>query len=368
MRVALIHDWLVSYGGAEKVLEVFHDIFPEAPIYASVLDKKKISSKLARIDIKTSFLQKLPLPSKYYRNYLPLMPLAFESFDLSKYDLIISSSHACAKGVKIPKTSCHICYCLTPMRYAYDMYDEYIKTEDIGPLKKLMIPIIMPFIRNWDISNSKRVDHFIAISDFVAQRIKKYYGRESEIIYPPVETDKFNISDYPQDYFLFVSRLVPQKKADIVIKAFNSLKLPLKIIGTGRESGSLKNIAKGNIEFLGYQSNENTRKIIMNCRALVFASREDFGIVPVEAMAAGRPVIAYGAGGALETVIPDKTGILFNEQDEASIIAAVKKFETIRFDPLKIREFARGFDIGLFKTKIIEFIDEKYAEHRLKYT
>lgn len=364
MKVAIIHDWLVSYGGAERVLEVLHELFPDAPVYTSVLDRSKLSPELSSLDIRTSFLQKFPNPAKYYRNYLPFLPFAFESFDLSEYDLVISSSHACAKGVKTSHRTCHICYCLTPMRYAYDMYDEYIKSENIGPLKKLAVRLIMPFIRMWDVSSSKRVSYFIAISNFIAGRIKKYYGRESTVIYPPVETGKFHKSENPQDYFLFVSRLVPQKKADVVIAAFNELKKPLKIVGTGRELGTLKRMAAGNVEFLGYQSDENVRELIMNCRALVFASKEDFGIVPVEAMAAGRPVIAFGEGGARETVIPGLTGILFDEQSKSSVIKAVNEFETKRFDAEKIREFALKFDREVFKKEIMGFVEEKYREFR----
>ena len=251
MRVALVHDWLVSYGGAEKVLEVLHELYPEAPVYTSVYDSSKFSgSLLGNLNVKTSFIQHLPFAKKGYRNYLPLMPMAFEKFDLSSYDIVISSSHACAKGVITPSSACHICYCHTPMRYIWDMYNEYLNSEEIGLIKRLFIPIVAKYLRLWDVNSSKRVNYFIANSNFVAKRIEKYYHRESTVINPPVETEKFTISEKTENYYLVVSRLVPQKKTDIIIKAFNELGFRLKIIGEGRHMKVLKKIAKNNIEFL----------------------------------------------------------------------------------------------------------------------
>lgn len=362
MKVAITHDWLVSYGGAEKVLEGLLEIYPNAPVFTSIYDPINLPKSFQNYVIKTSFINNLPFVKEKYRDYLPLMPFAFASFDFSGYDLIISSSHACAKGIRRPAQALHICYCHTPMRYAYDMFDEYMKIENISFLKKYLAPVIMHFIRKWDISSSKRVDYFIANSKFIAERIKKYYGRESEIIYPPVETDYFKPADLHEDYFLVVSRLVPQKRTDIVIAALNELNRPLKIIGAGRDLNRLKKIAKENIEFLGYRPNETVRNVMSKCRALIFPGKEDFGIVPLEAQSCGKPVIVYNGGGAKETLIPGKTGILFDEQTAESLIDAIRKFEKITFGSRFIREFARGFDRRIFKEKIKNFIEGKFRE------
>jgi glycosyltransferase involved in cell wall biosynthesis len=366
MRVAIIHDWLVSYGGAERCLEVFHELFPEAPIFTSVYDPKKLPKSLSDIKVKTSFIQKLPMSITMYRNYLPFMPIAFESFNLHDYDLILSSSHACAKGVKTSKNTCHICYCYTPMRYAWDMFDEYMKIEHVGPLRRLVISFIMLFIRRWDWKNSKNVNYFIAISNFVADRIKKFYQRDSIVINPPVETKKFLPFDKTGEYYFVVSRLVPQKRVDIIIEAFNQLGLPLKIAGMGRDLNNLQKMAKSNIEFLGYQPDSVVADYMAGCKAFVFASKEDFGITPLEAQSAGRPVIVYNGGGAKETLIPGKTGILFDEQTSQSIINAVKKFQNMKFDGKEIREFALKFDREVFKKKISDYIQEKYGEYQRK--
>lgn len=366
MKVAIIHDWLVSYGGAERCLEVFHELFPQAPIFASVYDPEKLPKTLSRLNIKTSFIQKLPRSKSTYRYYLPLMPIAFESFDLKKYDLILSSSHACAKGVKTSKNTCHICYCYTPMRYAWDMFDEYMKIERVGPLRRLAISFIMLFIRRWDWKNAKNVNYFIAISNFVADRIKKYYQRDSIVINPPVETKKFTPSNEVGEYYFVVSRLVPQKRVDIIIEAFNQLGLPLKIAGIGRDLNNLQKMAKSNIEFLGYQPDAVIADYMAKCKAFVFASKEDFGITPLEAQSAGRPVIVYNGGGAKETLIPGKTGILFDEQAPQSIIEAVNKFGNMNFDSKEIREFALKFDREVFKKKIADYIQEKYSEYQRK--
>lgn len=362
MKVAIIYDWLVNYGGAERCLEIFHELFPEAPIYTSVYDKSKLPKSFSDLDVRSSFINNLPFAKKRYRDYLPLMPIAFEQFDLNEYDLVLSLSHACAKGVIISPSTCHICFCFTPMRYAWDMYHEYINIENIGWFKKKIIPFIMSRLRIWDFVSSNRVDYFIAISSFIAERIKKYYKRDSRIIYPPIETSKFIPSDKIEDYFLAVSRLVPQKRVDIIVKAFNKLELPLKIIGSGRELDRLKKMSNSNIEFLGFQNEEKVAEYMSKCRALVFASREDFGIVPLEAQSCGRPVIAYGAGGTKETVIPGKTGILFYEQTTEAVIEAVRKFEQMTFDSRIIREFALKFDKVIFKEKIKNFIEEKFGK------
>ncbi|MCX5749224.1 MAG: glycosyltransferase [Candidatus Saganbacteria bacterium] len=359
MKVALVHDWLTGMGGAERVLEDLCGIFPEAPVYTSVCDKDRLSDTLRKKDIRTSFIQKLPFAKQRYRDYLPLMPFAFESFDLKGYDLVISSSHACAKGVMTGPNTCHICYCYTPMRYAWDMYHEYLRFEKVRGLKRLLAPLAMLYLRTWDRISSKRADHFIAISDFVAGRIKKYYGRESTVIYPPIDASKFKPAAGTGGYYLAVSRLVPQKRTDIVIEAFNKLGYPLKVIGTGRDMADLKAIAGPSVEMLGFVSDPELAEYLSGCKALVFASHEDFGIVPLEAQASGRPAIVYGKGGAGETIIPGKTGIIFEEQTPGSIIDAVKKFEKMSFDSAAIRKHAEDYDKEIFKRKIIEFVEEK---------
>lgn len=360
MKIALIHDWLVSYGGAERCLELFHELFPDAPVFTAILDANKLPKTFQQMNIRTSFIQKLPFSKSKYRDYLPLMPLAFEQFDLRGFDVVISSSHACAKGVITGTSTCHICYCLTPMRYAWDMYNEYLEIEKIGIIKRKMIPIIINKLRIWDVISSNRIDYFVAISKHVLNRINKYYRRDGIVIYPPIDTNQFSISDNVKDYFLVISRLVPQKRVDIIIEAFNCLGLPLKIIGAGRDLEKLKKMASGNIEFLGYQTNENVSKYMSECRAIVFASYEDFGIVPLEAQSCGRPVIAFKAGGALETIIEDETGIFFDRQSPDSIISAVEKFKKKEFNPGRIRSFAKTFDAIIFKEKILKFVDEKY--------
>lgn len=361
MKVAITHDWLVSRGGAEKVLESLLEVFPGADVYTSVCDRNQLPPEFNGVKISTSFIQNLPFAVQKYRSYIGLMPAAFKSFDLRGYDVVISNSHACAKCIRVPSGAAHICYCLTPMRYIWDMYGDYMRYEKTGPLVRLLAPTAAAYLRRMDVSSAAGVDAFAAISGFVSQRIRKYYGRESAVIFPPVETGRFSLSQQTGDYFLVVSRLVPQKRTDAIIKAFNELKLPLKIVGTGRQEPELKKLAGPNVEFLGYVSEEEKAGLLSRCRALVFASLEDFGIVPVEAMASGRPVIAYGAGGVLDTVVPGETGILFSEQTPESIAGAVLKFEKMDIDPVHIKRSAERFGKELFKQEIKKFVLEAAA-------
>ena len=364
MKVALIHDWLVNYGGAERCLEVFLEMYPASTVFTSVYDPKKLSAPLKNIDVRTSFIQNLPFSRTKYMNYLPLMPGAFESFDLGEYDLIISISHAVAKGVKKNKNALHVCYCLTPMRYAWDMREDYSKYKEFNFIRQTAFNVFMKRFRDWDIKSCSGVDEFVAISDFVRQRIQKYYGRHSEVIYPPVETEIFVPGAKDEDYYLVVSRLVPQKRIDIIVAAFNVLGLPLKIIGEGREEKALKKAAKSNIEFMGALTDKGIAGHLAGCKALVFASLEDFGITPLEAQSAGRPVIALGKGGALETVINGKAGVYFYEQTPEAVVLAVRKFETMRFDKSAIRNNAKRFSREIFKEKISGFINAKIREYQ----
>ena len=357
MKVALIHDYLNQYGGAERVLEAFGQIFPKAPIYTLLYDKKKTGYAFEGREIRTSFMQRVPLVKSHHRPFLMLMPLAIEQFDLSDYDLVLSDSASYAKGVITSPKTLHICYCHTPIRYAWDDSHKYIEEFGYSNLVKKIIPFFMNYIRVWDEQAVQRVDKFIANSQFVAQRISKYYQRESEVIHPPVKASLFYLSPKLEDYFLIVGRFLPYKRFDLAIDAFNRLGWPLKIVGDGPERKKLQAMAKENIEFVGLVSDQKLRDYYAHCRAFVFPQEEDFGITAVEAMASGRPVIAYRSGGALEIVQKDITGLFFEKQELASLIGTLKKFNPDNFNPQVIRRRAMEFDQEKFKEKIIKFID-----------
>ena len=368
MRVALIHDYLTQFGGGERVLKSLSEIFPLAPIYTLVYNKKKVGNIFSSKKIHTSFLQKLPFSKTHHRIYPSLMPFAIEQFDLSKYDLVISDSASYAKGVLTGPETLHISYCHTPLRYAWDDSHRYIREFGLNPLARFLSPFALNYIRIWDRIASFRVDEFIANSFFVKSRIKKYYQRDAEVIYPPVDTDFYQInpSSSKQDYYLIVSRLLSYKKIDIAIEAFNKLKLPLKIVGEGPEEKHLKKISGPTIEFLGRLSDKKTREYYQNCLAFVFPQEEDFGIAPVEAMASGRPVIAYQGGGALESVKEGVSGLFFDEQTSEHLIKAIDRFKNYSFEPAKIREEAKRFDKKVFEKNIKEFIMKKWSEFKSK--
>ena len=358
MKVALVHDYLNQYGGAERVLEAFCQIFPQAPIYTLLYDKERTGWAFADRRIQTSFLQKIPLLKSHHRPFLMLMPLAIEQFDLSQYDLVLSDSASYAKGVITSPKTLHICYCHTPIRYAWDDSHKYIEEFGYPGLVKKFIPFFMNYIRLWDEQAAQRVDQFIANSQFVAQRIKKYYHQDSEVIHPPVKTNLFYLANRPDKYFLMVGRFLPYKRFDLAIESFNQLGLPLKIIGDGPEKKKLQKKAKSNIEFVGLVSDEKLKDYYAHCQAFIFPQEEDFGITAVEAMAAGRPVIAYQAGGALEIVQPGITGLFFKEQNTDYLIEALRNFKLTDFDPKLIREKAMEFDQERFKEKIKEFVNK----------
>jgi len=369
LKIAIVHDWLTSMRGGEKVLEVLCELFPDATLVTLLHNKGVLSPAIEKMNIKTSFIDKLPLKEKKYRNYLPLFPLAIELIDFSEYDLIISTSHCVAKGAKPGKNGLHICYCHTPMRYIWEMYDEYFGKDKAGLLTRTAMSIFAPQLRKWDVRTSGRVHHYIANSHNVARRINEYYNRRADVIHPPVDTSLFQLSEKDEGYFLIVSALVPYKKVDIAIEAFNKIRRRLVIVGAGPESEKLKSIAGDNIEFLGWRNDSELATIYARCRALIFPGIEDFGIVPLEAMASGKPVIAFGKGGALETVIGEgdnATGIFFYEQTVVSLIKAITDFEKTNFDPLTIRTHALKFDRVLFKEKIKKYIEEKTAEYFTK--
>ena len=363
MRIALVHDWLTNLAGSERVLISLHELFPDAPIYTSVYCPERFPD-LAEADVRTSFLQKVPWAKTRHQAFPLLRTVAFERFDLSEYDLVISSSHAEAKGVITRPETLHICYCYTPVRYYWSGYHHYLENPRFGalnPIVKTIMPYMTNYLRVWDRCAADRVDLFVAISRHVARRIKKYYRRDADVIYPPVNTAWLKPSPTVDDYFLMVGRLIPYKRADIVVEAFNRLGLPLKIVGTGSEMEQLREMAGPNIEFLGRTPDRELGELYSRCLALLFPQEEDFGIVPLEAMAAGRPVIAYGGGGALETVVEGKTGVFFDRQDAQSVVEAVRGFDPGRFEPERAREQALKFDVDLFKGNVQRFVDNAWG-------
>lgn len=361
MKTALVHDWLVSQGGAERVLEEMLELFP-SPIFTLFQNKgRSLGDKIGKAQVKSSFIQKLPLVETYYRNYLPLYPAAIERFDFQEYDLILSSSHAVAKGIKTHSDQLHLCYCHTPMRYAWDLEKKYL--EGVHPLKALIARKILQKIRAWDVKTAHKVDAFIANSHYVAERIKRLYGREAHVIYPPVSTHLFHLKEEKEDFYLTVSRLVSYKRIDLLVDAFNALpSKKLKIVGDGPEIEHLRAKAGKNIEFLGFQSDETVRELLAMAKGFIFAAEEDFGIAPLEAQASGTPVIAYGKGGALETVLPGITGLFFPQQTPSSLVEALKEFEKIDWNGKLIRSHAEKFGADRFKKELKQFVDQQWEQ------
>jgi len=359
MRIAIVHEWLVDYAGSERVVESFTNIWPEADVFSLVdfLTEEQRDMILKGKRAKTSFIQKLPFAKKKHRNYLPLFPSAIEKFDLSGYDVIVSSSHAVTKGIKKNSNQLHISYCHSPMRYIWDQADHYLKGT-----KGLIVKLFINYLRKWDLRSASNVDFFIANSHHIAEKIKRIYNRDAEVIYPPVDIDKFGMGEHKEDYYLIASRMVPYKRNDLIVEAFNAMPdKKLVVIGTGPEHQKIKSISKENIQVMGYQSSKILKNYLQKAKAFVFAAEEDFGIIVVEAMACGTPVIAWNYGGTGESVIDGETGILFAEQTKDSIIAAVKKFEGIsgNFNPELIRKHSINFSRSKFENNIKNFVDEK---------
>lgn len=385
MKIAIVHDWLTGMRGGEKCLEVFCRLFPDADIYTLLHLPGKVSPEIESHPIYTSFLQKLPLIEKKYRHYLPLMPFAIEQFDLKGYDLVLSSSHCVAKGIRTSKETRHICYCYTPMRYIWDQFDQYFSFRTGNYLTTAVMKTLAPLLRRWDVRSSRRVDQFIAISHHVQKRIKRYYGRESVVIYPPVNGEFYTPgkNEVKEDFFLIVSAFAPYKRVDLAVEAFNELGYPLVVIGEGQMGDSLRKEAGPNIRFEGWLPDEEIRSFYARCRAFVFCGEEDFGITPLEAQAMGKPVIALGRGGVLETVIPDRetwkpetginvrktscpTGVFFYESTPAALVSAIRHFEEVEeiFLPDFARKHALQFDLKVFSDRIQHFIEEQFHNHR----
>ncbi len=364
MKVAIIHYWLINCRGGEKVLEALCELYPQADIYTHVYDESAFkNSIISKHKVTTTFISKLPMAIKAYQSYLPLMPLALEELDLNGYGLVISSESGPAKGVIPPPGIPHICYCHSPMRYAWDMYNEY--KNRAGWLKRKIMPPLMHYLRRWDQQNSTQVTHFVANSSFVAKRINSYYRREASVIHPPVSFDEFNISETQGDYYLLLGQLVSYKRADIAVKAFNKSGKKLIVVGEGEQFNELKEIAKPNVQLLGRQPFNEIKRLLSECQALVFPGVEDFGIVPLEVMASGRPVIAYKKGGALETVAEGISGMFFNEQSEQSLQVAINEFENNKhnFKPEVIRAYVKKFDQIRFKQEFKELADRILSEY-----
>jgi len=361
LRIAIVCSWLNQYGGAERVLDVVHEMYPEAPVYTSIYWPEAMPPAYRSWDIRPSFLNRLPLIKRHHQPFLPLYPLGFETMDLDGYDLVLSVTSAFAHGVITRPGTVHVSYCLTPARFLW--YDAaYARREQLGPAMRTLLPFFLSGLRTWDAVAADRVDHFVAISRAVQARILKFYRRPARLIYPPVRTAEFAVSGQVDDYYLVVSRLVPYKRIDLAVQAFNALGRTLLIVGDGRDRAALERLAGPNVHFLGRVSDSEIKRYMARCQALIFPGEEDFGITPLEAQAAGRPVIAYGAGGALETVVEGQTGTFFREPTPESLAAAVASFDPSQCDPAAIRHHAERFDVVRFKDELGRYLEAVAGE------
>lgn len=364
-KIAIICDWLTTQGGAEKVILGLHKLFPQAPIYTSLFIAEKFK-EFKYADIRTSSLQNLPYVRKKHQLLLNFMPSAFESFNLNDFDIVISSSHSCAKGVILKPKTLHICYCHSPMRYAWDNHKKYIREYSTNTLIKKSAELFMHKIRLWDRLSADRVDHFIANSNYIGQRIAKFYKRKSVTIYPFINPKEFH-NNKRSPFFLAVGRLASYKKFDLIVEAFNKNGLPIKIAGTGSMDSYLKTKAKQNIEFLGYVSDQELRNLYATAQALIFPQKEDFGIIPLEAMASGCPVIAYAKGGALETIIHGKTGVHFHEQSTESLNQAISDFQSTVFNVNSIISHAEKFSRERFNEEMLNYVAKLWQSYQLSH-
>lgn len=354
-KIAIVHDYFIEMGGAERVAAVIHQSFPSVPVYATVALPHRLPSELRNADIRTSPMQNLPAIEHRFRQYFLLYPFAVEQFDLSNYDLILSSSSGYAKGVRCRRNAVHVCYSHTPMRWVW-RYNDYVERENFGKLTRSALPLCMWGLRRWDLRAAKRPTYYIAKSNLVAERIKKVYGREAVVIPPPIDVDRFEPSTHGDDYYLILSRLLSYKRLDLAIEACNRLRRRLVIIGDGPDRKRLASIAGRTIEFLGRQSDRVVNQYASRCRALLFPGEEDFGMVPLEVNAAGRPVIAYRAGGALETVVEGVTGLFFDRQEAASLANAIEEFESRSWLQPLLRQHAEKFNRNVFSYRLLQFL------------
>ncbi len=362
MNLALVHDWLNQYGGAERVLETLTEMYPAAPLYTSMYWHEGMPSRYREWDIRTSWLDRAPGIYRHHQPYLPLYPVAFRSFDLSQYDVVLSNKSGFCHGIPTGN-ALHVCYCLAPTRYVWSL-DAYAEREAMGRATRSALKPVIAWLRRWDYAAAQRVTHFVAISTEIQGRIRRYYNRDSTVIHPPVDLRHYQPAASHDDYFLIVSRLIPYKRIDLAIEAFNRLGRPLWIAGDGRDAGRLQAMAGSTITFLGHVPEADLRDLLARCKAFVLPGHEDFGLAPVEAQAAGRPVVAFGAGGALDTVIDGVTGVLFAEQTVDALIDAVRRLDAMDFDQHTIRGHAARFDTQVFKQKLSRFIEEKYRERK----
>ncbi len=364
-KVAITTDWLVSFGGAERVLIALHGLFPDAPVFTSLYDPSRLPPAMQGWDVRTSWLQRIPYAKRQHRTLLPLMPAAFESLDLSGYDLIITCSSAFSKGVVTARETRNICYCHTPPRYLWDLYDEHVGGTPLKPL----LSVAADRLRRQDLRAADRVDSFVANSHEVASRIHRHYGRKAEVIHPPVDVERVvpNGKD-PEDFYLVVSRLVPYKRVDLAVAAANRLGLRLVVVGEGPVRRRLEGLAGSTVEFLGRRSDAEIAALYARCRAFLFPGREDFGIAPVEAQAAGRPVIAYGTGGVTETVLAGETGVFFQEQTVSSVADAILRERADHFDPSACRTNAERFSTERFLRSFRSLIGREMAASRSRPT
>ena len=352
-KIALVHDWLTGMRGGEKALEVLCERFPGAELFTLMHVRGSVSASIERLPTHTSFVQHLPFVARHYRLYLPLFPTAVEQFDFDRFDLVVSVSHCCVKSIVRPSGIPHLCYCLTPMRYAWDQFDAYFGPARIGSVRSALVRPVMARLARWDRDTSGRVDRYVAISHHVAGRIRRYYNREASVVYPPVDTEFFRPDSVaPERYALIVSALVPYKRIDLAIEACRLAGVPLKIVGEGPERAALERFASADVEFLGRRSDEEIRNLYRRAAVTLLPGEEDFGIVPLEAQACGRPVVALGRGGALETVIEGETGLLVDEPTPAAFGDAVRRAVDRSFDAIAIRRHAERFSRARFGDEI----------------
>jgi len=363
LKVAIVHDWLNQMGGAEGVLEALVRMFPEAPVYTSIYSPETMPAVYRQWDIRRTWMDRLPGIHQHHQPYLLLYPLAYSGLELHGYDLVISNKSAFCLGVQLPPETCHICYCLTPTRFVWD-YETYVQREQVGGVARRLVRPFVGWLQHWERRAADRVGAFVAISNEIQKRIRRFYQRESAVIHPPVNTRRFvaTADGSHDDYFLLVSRLVPYKRIDLAVRAFTDLGLPLWIGGSGRDQASLEAMAGPNIRFLGRVPDEELGRLMARCRAFVFPGLEDFGIAPVQAMAAGRPVIAYAGGGALDYVVEGVTGAFFYEQTPESLADSLRRFDDRAFDPVAIRAHAQQFDAQVFESRLQAFIREQMGD------